>query len=153
MAADGGDQFGGTIGCFHDGIGESEPQSEEPETRTMVWMYGQRSWAMINASSHSCFGERVAEHHDMHGGFGELLDVGEAGGVSNVEAGPFEDEAAGVGELVIAAKDKHGSGSGHRRHRGVLIRRANLHGRQMRICCLFVIEHSIVGWSTDRVSK
>ena len=63
----------------------------------------------------------MTEQHDIHIGFGvELLDVGEAGGGVNVEAGPFEDEAAGVNELVVAAKDKHGSGSGHRRHRGVL---------------------------------
>ena len=60
-------------------------------------------------------GEGVTEQHDIHAGLGEeLLDVGEAGGGSNVEARLFEDQAASVNELVVAAKDKHGSGSGHR---------------------------------------
>jgi len=52
----------------------------------------------------------MAEQHDVDGGFGEqLLDVGEAGGGSHVEAGLLEDEAAGVNELEVAAEDKDGS--------------------------------------------
>ncbi len=57
-------------------------------------------------------GERMAEQHDIHGGFGEqLLDVGDAGGGTNAEACLLEDEAAGAGELAVAAKDKYRSGS------------------------------------------
>jgi hypothetical protein len=44
------------------------------------------------------------------------MDVGEAGRGTNAEAGFLEDEAAGVDELVVAPKDKHGSWSWHRRH-------------------------------------
>jgi hypothetical protein len=63
----------------------------------------------------------VAEKHDIDGGFGEqLLDVGEAGGGSNAEAGLLEDQAAGVNELVIAAKDEHRSGGRHEERRGRL---------------------------------
>ena len=53
-AADGGDQFGGPSVASMTAPAELEPQSEEPETRTMVCICGQRFWAMINASSHSC---------------------------------------------------------------------------------------------------
>ena len=59
-------------------------------------------------------GERVAEQHDVDGGFREqLLDVGEAGGGVNLEARLLEDQAAGVNELEVPAEDEHGSGSGH----------------------------------------
>jgi hypothetical protein len=47
----------------------------------------------------------MAEQHDIYRGFGEqLLDVGEAGGGSNLEAGLFEDQAARVSELVVLPK-------------------------------------------------
>ena len=52
-------------------------------------------------------GERMAEQQDIHAGFGELLDVGEAEGSSHVEACLLEDEAAGLNELQVSAKDKH----------------------------------------------
>jgi hypothetical protein len=66
-------------------------------------------------------GERVAEHHEIDGGLGEeLLDVWEATGGLNAEASLFEYEAAGVSELIVAAKDKHGSGRRHKGRRGRL---------------------------------
>jgi hypothetical protein len=113
--ADGVNQFSGTFAGFHDGVGGVRAavggachEGDGLDFRPTLVGDDQGFVAVLG-------GERVAENHDVHPWFGgQLLDVGEAGRGANVEAGLLEDEAAGVNELVIAAKDKHGSGDRHR---------------------------------------
>ena len=111
---DGGNQFRGTFVRFHDGVGgvgttvgDAGYEGDGLDVRPTLVGKDQGFVAVLG-------GERVAENHDVHVGFGgQLLDIGETGRGANVESGFFQDEAAGMNELMIAPKNKHRSGGGH----------------------------------------
>ncbi len=104
--ADGVDQLGGTIVGFHDGVGGvgatvrgAGDEGDGLDIGPTVVREAESVVAVLHR-------EGVAENHDVDGGGGgEVLNVGETGGGVHEEAGLLEDEAAGVNELVVAAKD------------------------------------------------
>jgi len=103
--ADGIDQLGGTIVGFRDGVGGvgatvegAGDEGDGLDIGPAIVGEGESVVAVLGR-------EGVAEDHDVDGGAGgELPDVGEIGGGMHVEASLLKDEAAGVNELVVAAK-------------------------------------------------